>query len=59
MAVVLEQKIGNTQICIHDDYCRNTTPEQVENILKRIALRAKAEFSAAAQREAEKEKGIG
>lgn len=48
MAVVQEQKIGNTLIRIHDDYCRDTTPEQVEEILKRIALRAKAEFSAAA-----------
>lgn len=48
VAVVAEKKIKNTVVRIHDDYCRSTTPEQVEEILKRIALRAKAEFSAAA-----------
>lgn len=51
MAIVQEQKIGNTLIRIHDDYCRNITPEQIQDILKRIALRAKAEFSAAAIKE--------
>ena len=46
MAVVVEKKINNTVVRIHDDYCRSTTPEQVQEILKRIALRAKAEFNA-------------
>lgn len=50
MAVVMEEKIGSTLVRIHDDYCRNTTPEQVEEILRRIALRAKAEFGAAAMK---------
>jgi hypothetical protein len=49
MAVVVEKKINNTVVRIHDDYCRSTTPEQVQEILKRIALRAKAEFNAAAE----------
>lgn len=52
MAVVMEEKIGSTLVRIHDDYCRNTTPEQVEEILRRIALRAKAEFSAEAAKKA-------
>lgn len=51
MAVAMEKKIGNTVIRIHDDYCRNTTPEQVQEILKRIAIRAKAEFIAVANKE--------
>ena len=34
--VVWEQKIGATTVRICDDYCRDTTPEQVEAILKHL-----------------------
>lgn len=51
MAVVMEQTIQNTRVRIHDDYCRDTTPEQVQEILRRIAIRAKAEFCATAGKE--------
>ena len=51
MAVVVEQKIGHTTIRIHDDYCRDTTGEQVAAILRRIAVRAQADLSAAAAKE--------
>lgn len=56
MAVVVEKKIKNTVIRICDDHCRGTTPEQVQDILKRIALRAKAEFGAAAESDGELKK---
>lgn len=56
MAVVVEKKIRNTVVRIHDDYCRSTTPEQVQEILKRIALRAKAEFGTAAENDEELKK---
>lgn len=47
MAVVLEKQIGNTHAIIRDDYCKEVTPAAVEEILRRIAQRALAEFSAA------------
>lgn len=37
MAVVCEQKIGETVVRIHDDSYRNISPEAVQRILKRIA----------------------
>lgn len=37
--VVKEFKIGNTQIKICDDYCRDKTPEDVKRILEKIATR--------------------
>lgn len=47
MAVVLEKQIGNTRAVIRDDYCKGTSPAAVEEILRRVAQRALAEFSAA------------
>lgn len=44
--IVKEFKLGNTTIRICDDYCRNTTPAEVEAILARIARRALAQLSA-------------
>ena len=44
MAVVLERTIKNTKIRIHDDYFRDTTPEQ-------IVSRAKAGLVAASEEE--------
>ena len=38
--VVKDFKIGRTRIKICDDYCRDKTPEAVQAILDRIALRA-------------------
>ena len=40
MAIVMEKKIGNTTVKIDDTSCRDKTPEEVRNILKRIAIRA-------------------
>lgn len=37
MAVVKVTKLGETTVIFHDDYCKNTTPEEVEKILKHIA----------------------
>ena len=50
MAVVLEQTIGHTKIRIHDDYCRERTPEEVEAILRRIASGVQEEVAAAEAR---------
>lgn len=47
MAVVLEQKIGNVTVRIHDDYCKDKTPEDVRKILRRIADYVQAEVVAA------------
>lgn len=38
--VVEEMNIGNTRIKICDDYCRDRTKSEVEDILKRIAKNA-------------------
>ena len=35
--VVREFMIGNTHVKICDDYCRDKSPEDVDEILKRIA----------------------
>ena len=35
--IVEEYKIGNTTVKIADNYCRDTTPEQVKMILQSIA----------------------
>jgi hypothetical protein len=43
--VVEEFKLGNTTVKICDDYCRNTTPADVDAILARIARRAQAQLS--------------
>ena len=37
MAVVCEQKIGDTIVRIHDDAYKDITQEEVNRILKRIA----------------------
>lgn len=37
MAVVEDFYIGNTHVCIHDDYCKDKSPEDVQKILDRIA----------------------
>ena len=47
MAVVLEQQIGNVTVRIHDDYCKDKTPEDVRKILRRIADYVQAEVAAA------------
>ena len=46
MALVLEKQIGNTHTIIMDDFCRDVPAVAVEEILRRIAQRALAEFSA-------------
>ena len=46
--VVKSFSIGNTRIKICDDYCRDRTPAEVDEILKRIARRAQEALSAQA-----------
>lgn len=38
--VVKEFNIGNTKVRICDDYCRNRTKAEIEEILRRIAKNA-------------------
>ena len=38
--VAKEFVIGNTRIKICDDYCKNKSPEEVDAILRGIAIRA-------------------
>ena len=40
-----EFKIGNTLIRIFDDYCRDKTPEDVQAILDRIAIRVEEQLA--------------
>lgn len=51
--IVRDFTVGNTRIKIADDYCRDKTPEEVQQILRRIARRAEAAFRAAALEAAE------
>jgi hypothetical protein len=44
---VKEFMIGNTRICIADNYCRDKTPEDVQRILKEIGHKAYAAMAAA------------
>lgn len=37
MALVDIIKSGDTTIMIHDDFCKNTTPEEVEAVMVHIA----------------------
>lgn len=48
---VRTMKVGNTRIRICDDYCRDKTPEEVDQILKRVAQIALNSFAAAQMRE--------
>ena len=52
--VVKSFTIGNTKVKICDDYCRDRTPEEVEQILARIADIALRAFNAAATEDAYK-----
>lgn len=45
--VVRDYYIGNTHVRICDDYCRDKTPEDVQEILDRIAARALPALQAA------------
>lgn len=53
--VVEEFMIGNTRVRICDDYCRDKTKEEVDEILRRIARNAIGPLTAA-MLEAEKAK---
>lgn len=53
--VVEEFKIGNTKVRICDDYCRDKTPEEVDDILKNIAETVREPLIVAAEMEASKE----
>lgn len=46
--IVRDFMIGNTRIKIADNYCRDKTPEGVQEILKQIAINAQAALTAAA-----------
>ena len=45
--VVKDYYIGDTRVKICDDYCRDCTPQEIDEILKRIARRAQIALSAA------------
>ena len=49
--IVRDFFIGNTHIMIADDCCRDKTPEEVQEILRKIARDAQAAISAAAYRD--------
>lgn len=55
MAVVDIIKDGETTFIFHDDYCKDTTPEEVERTMKRIAQIALPQVRAALARK-QKEK---
>lgn len=44
--IAKEFKIGNTKVKIATDFCQGKTPEQVEEILERIAIAAKQSYMA-------------
>ena len=46
--IVRDFTVGNTRIKIADDCCRDRTPEEVRQILRKIARDAQAAISAAA-----------
>lgn len=46
--VVKKFSIGNTRVKICDDYCRDRTSADIEQILERIARRALEQFAATA-----------
>ena len=46
--IVRDFTVGNTRIKIADDCCRDRTPEEVQQILRKIARDAQAAISAAA-----------
>lgn len=46
--VVADFRIGNTRIKIADNYCRDKTACEVEEILQEIAEQAQRQFNAAA-----------
>ena len=54
MAVVKEFNVGNTKIKICDDCCRDKTPEQVKEAMRRAAAIVMDDYAEAAAR-AEKE----
>ena len=43
--VVKDFQIGNTRIKICDDYCRDTSPEEIQAILDRIANRVQEQLA--------------
>lgn len=49
--IVRDFMVGNTRIRIADDYCRDKTPEEVKEILRRISINAQAAITAAAYRD--------
>ena len=48
-------KKGETTFYFHDDYCKNTTPEEVEGILNNIARIAYPALRAKYMREVQKD----
>lgn len=46
--IVKDFIIGNTRIKIADNYCRDKTPEEVQEILRHIAINVQTALTAAA-----------
>ncbi len=53
--IVKTIKKGNTTYVFHDDYCRDKTPEEVKQILDRIAAIALPDLRAQHYREQKQE----
>lgn len=51
MAVVDIMKDGETTFVFHDDYCKDATQEEIENIMRHIAKIALPHMKAAMLRE--------
>jgi len=49
MSVVKERQIGNTIVRIYDDCCRDTSPETVDETLRRITVTVQSELTARAE----------
>ena len=52
--IVKELNINGTKVLIADNYCKDTTPEEVQAILKRISIIALNDYAAQARRKQEK-----
>lgn len=58
MAIVRDFYMGKTHVMIDDTYCRDKTPEEVQEILDRIAANAFRAINAAHYRKMQEEKSV-
>ena len=41
MAIIKEIQKGNLKITIHDDYCKDKTPDEIQEIIDHVSRRIK------------------